>query len=183
MTEEHRSTDGGFTLVEVLVALVILGVAVVAIVGVMVNLVIGSETQKGQAEADAGIRAYAEAIQNQLNTAPSANVSGSSCPSATDMAPSASNFTQRSTYPDLTFAITNIEYFIPNADRSTGYTVTTDINQCQTAYTNACPNGEVLSACSPGLYRLTLGVTVSLNSQNVRGSTATESILVRRGNS
>ena len=181
--------DDGFTLTEVLVALVILSVAIVTIVGVMTNMVIGSETQRGQAEADAGIRAYVEAIDNQLVTIPSANIAGSNCPAQSDFV--TTSFVQPPSagapYPDLTFTILNtapyqIQYYLPNSDRSTGYTITTSQAQCKTAYATACPNGETLSACSPGLYGLWVQVDTSKNSPSSRSSIATEYVLVRRAN-
>lgn len=58
--------DGGETLLEVLVALVILGVAAVAIVGAMTVSVKVSDIHRKQSTAAADVRDYAEAIEKTV---------------------------------------------------------------------------------------------------------------------
>jgi prepilin-type N-terminal cleavage/methylation domain-containing protein len=57
-----RDREGGFTLTEVLVALVILGVAVVSIVGAMGTSIVLSDRHRQSVTADALVRTYAERL-------------------------------------------------------------------------------------------------------------------------
>ena len=61
-----RRRDEGETLLEVLVALVILGVAAVAIVGAMTVSVKVSDIHRKQSAASADVRDYAEAIEKTV---------------------------------------------------------------------------------------------------------------------
>ncbi|MFC0548797.1 prepilin-type N-terminal cleavage/methylation domain-containing protein [Kutzneria chonburiensis] len=58
--------DRGETLLELLIAVVIMGVAVVAVVGALVNSVQLSDVHRKQATAAAAVRDYGEAITNAV---------------------------------------------------------------------------------------------------------------------
>jgi type II secretory pathway pseudopilin PulG len=61
-------SDSGESLIELLIALVIMGIAVVAIVGGIATSIIISDIHRKQATAGADVRSYAEAIQNAVTT-------------------------------------------------------------------------------------------------------------------
>ena len=54
--------DAGFTLVELLLTVAILGIAVLAVVGAMMTSIQVSDLGRRQAEGQAQLRAYAEAV-------------------------------------------------------------------------------------------------------------------------
>lgn len=58
--------DRGETLLELLIAVVIMGVAVVAVIGMLVNSVQLSDVHRKQATASAAVRDYGEAITNAV---------------------------------------------------------------------------------------------------------------------
>ncbi len=66
MRRPARSPDGGETLLELLVALAIMSVAVVAIVGGLVVAIMMSDVHRKQATAGAAVRDYAETIENAV---------------------------------------------------------------------------------------------------------------------
>src|ERR1700704_4476556 len=66
--------DLGETLLELLIAVMIMGVAVVALVGGIATSIRMSDIHRKQAEAGAYVRAYAEAIENAVARSPSAYV-------------------------------------------------------------------------------------------------------------
>ena len=63
-----RSEDRGATLVETLVAVVILGIAAVAILAGLQLSVAASDIHRKQTNSGAAVRGYAEAIEKYLNT-------------------------------------------------------------------------------------------------------------------
>ena len=56
------STDSGETLIELIIAVAIMGIAVVAIVGGMATFILMSDVHRKQASAGANVRNYAEAV-------------------------------------------------------------------------------------------------------------------------
>lgn len=66
------SGDEGETLVEVLATIVIMGITVVAILGAIANAILLSTTHRKQAAAGAYVRAFAEAIENNVAASTSA---------------------------------------------------------------------------------------------------------------
>ncbi len=69
------SGDEGETLIEVLTTIVIMGITVVAILGAIANAILLSTTHRKQATAGTYVRAFAEAIENQVAAATSAYAS------------------------------------------------------------------------------------------------------------
>ena len=59
---EHINSEGGFTLVELLLAVAILGISAVAVVGGMMTSIQVSDLGRRQAEGQGEVRAYAEAV-------------------------------------------------------------------------------------------------------------------------
>jgi Tfp pilus assembly protein PilV len=68
MTTGRRPEDGA-TLIEVLIAVMILGVAVVAFIGALGTGVVSSDVHRRQATAETAIRRYAEAVKARPFTA------------------------------------------------------------------------------------------------------------------
>lgn len=64
----HVRRDDGETLVEVLVAIVIMGIGAVAILGAFEFSIKVSVISRGESQSQAAVRSFAEAIQNSLNT-------------------------------------------------------------------------------------------------------------------
>jgi type II secretory pathway pseudopilin PulG len=62
------SDDRGETLLELLIAVVIMGVAVVAVIGTLVTSVQLSDVHRKQATASAAVRDYGEAITNAVDS-------------------------------------------------------------------------------------------------------------------
>lgn len=60
--------DEGTTLIEVLVAVVILGIAFVAILGSMTTFILASDIHRKQATAETVLRSYAEAVEGEPYT-------------------------------------------------------------------------------------------------------------------
>lgn len=87
-----RARDGGFTLVESLVAIALLGLSVVAILGAIGTAASTTGLQARQADADAGLRSGAELVKSQPYVA---------CPAVAAYDPS-----QATTSPDLTLTAT-----------------------------------------------------------------------------
>jgi Tfp pilus assembly protein PilV len=91
---DRRAAESGATLIEVLVAVVIMGLAFVIIVGGIGIAIIGSETQKERAATDVALRTAAETI----DYAP--------CP-----ADAAAYAAQLPTITDFTLAVTRVSYW------------------------------------------------------------------------
>lgn len=60
---QARRNEAGFTLVELLIALVIMGVAVVALVGALSTLVLSSTTHRGHSVIEASVHSYTDAVE------------------------------------------------------------------------------------------------------------------------
>jgi prepilin-type N-terminal cleavage/methylation domain-containing protein len=74
MQMQRRGSDRGDTLVELLVAVVIMGIAVVAVTGGVAVSIRMSDVHRKQSQAGAYIRDFAEAIENAVAASPSAYV-------------------------------------------------------------------------------------------------------------
>jgi prepilin-type N-terminal cleavage/methylation domain-containing protein len=178
---EDGDREAGFTLIEILVALVILSVTVVTFISVMASLTLATEHHRGQGAVDTVVRDYAEAVKSKAITA----TTTVKCPLASDLAPTSF------TYDTTKFSaptIDQVEYWIPSAaDPQTG-TFETDRLKC----TNPSPSNlgyyerlcgtDTRPECDPGLQRVTVSVTVLASAQNLRGSKTTTQVLVRRVN-
>ncbi len=80
--------DGGFTLVDMLLAVAILGIAVVTLVGGMMTAIRTSDLERKAAEALVTTRAYAEAVANDTyaDCAASYPAGGASLPAGMSIA-------------------------------------------------------------------------------------------------
>lgn len=65
-TRRDVSTDGGETLIELLVAIAVMGIAAVAIVGSLTTGILVSGIHRNEATAGAAVRGYAEAIETSI---------------------------------------------------------------------------------------------------------------------
>lgn len=64
---DRRGSDGGETLIELLVTIVLLGIAGVAILGAMMIAIDSSVLHRRQAQAQAGLRSWAEQLSGRYD--------------------------------------------------------------------------------------------------------------------
>jgi prepilin-type N-terminal cleavage/methylation domain-containing protein len=175
-----EADDAGFTLIEILVAMVILSVAVVALITVMASLSLATEHHRGLGSTDTVVRDLGEGAKRKAIYL-SQNSSYPKCPVWSDLDP------QTATPPMFTFpagyalvSTPTVEYWIPasTSDPRTG-AFSADRNDCLNNYALIC-QGDTRPECDPGLVRLTLKVSTSIASS--RGGQTTTQVLVRRGN-
>lgn len=74
MKVPRRDDDRGDTLIELLVAVVVMGIAVVAVTGGIAVSIRMSDVHRKQAQAGAYIRDFAEAVENAVQASPSGYV-------------------------------------------------------------------------------------------------------------
>ena len=171
--------DAGFTLIEILVALVILSVAVVTFVGVLTSLMLATEHHRGQGGTDTVARDWAEAVKKKAIT----TTAYSACPQWTpDLDP---GFTFPSGY--AANATPTVEYWIPNSiDNPTTGSFKSARTDCYDTsvshkgfYQQRCGDRTDVE-CAPGVQRVTLSVKATNASS--RGVVTTTQIVLRRGN-
>ena len=92
--------ERGETLIELLVALAILGIALVAIIGAFGASITMSDVHRKQASAGAAVRNYGELVENFV-----AGTGYSSCASASAYAPAAVGYTAPSGYSASSLSI------------------------------------------------------------------------------
>jgi prepilin-type N-terminal cleavage/methylation domain-containing protein len=63
----RRNRDDGFTLVELLIAMVIMGTAVIALVAAMGNIFVATANNRGYSRLETNMRAFAESMQGKAN--------------------------------------------------------------------------------------------------------------------
>jgi type II secretory pathway pseudopilin PulG len=125
--------DRGETLLELLIALVILGIAVVAIVGGLASSILISDVHRRQTQSGVIVRDYAEALQAAV-TADQANYVA--CAGPASYAPSAA-------------AVAATGFTVPS-----GYTATASVQYWNGSTFGSCPAGG-----DTGLQRVTLTVS------------------------
>ena len=183
--------DSGFTLVEVLVAVVIMAVATVSIVGAMTSTFSLTEQHRGNASTDTVARSFEEAIQQKQ-----ANLTAATflpCPTVANLTPTFS-------VPNFTTTVTGVEYWLPTApltgqfDASQGDCLNGNsgigwagyLPLCQQAEGSSCPSGgslplsAICPPCDPGVERVTIKVVAQ--DAALRGTQFTTQFMVRRGN-
>jgi type II secretory pathway pseudopilin PulG len=106
---ERLRQEAGETLLEILITMVVLGIGVVAVMGLMASTIIGSDAHRNQAAAEVVAREYGELIkQKQRSLDP---VDFVPCPGETELEP-APAFD-----PDgWNVAIESVEWWVPTSD-------------------------------------------------------------------
>jgi prepilin-type N-terminal cleavage/methylation domain-containing protein len=174
-----KGRDGsGFTLVEVLVAVVILGIAALGIIPAVQALVLSSENHRGQASADSVLRSYAEVVERKALSTSIA------CPSLADLTPTASEFPGTGWAFTVTGVIQSAtpDYWIPAADFRSG--TWSDAAACANHAAAHCPALSPPPAeCGGGLIRLRLTDTSTTVNPKHSTPSATTELLIRRGQS
>lgn len=87
--KQRHSADAGFSLIEILIAMVILGIGSVSIMAAIGTSVFSASAHRSYATAETVTRDFAEAINLKANSA----VPYVLCPTATDLMPTAAQFT------------------------------------------------------------------------------------------
>ena len=131
-----KKDDRGETLVELMVALVIMGTAVVALVGGIATSIRASDIHRKQAKSQAYLRAFAEAIETSVANYP------------TGYTECTAGSTPQDTYQSA--------FTLPAADQTTYQRTVADVsiwNRATSTYTT-CP-----AAGDAGVQRLTLRVS------------------------
>jgi Tfp pilus assembly protein PilV len=126
--------DGGESLLEVLVALVIVGIAVVAVIGGLLTSVSVSDSHRKQASAAAFARNYAENVTTFV-----AGGGYSPCSSTAAYTPSVVGFSVPSGFSATTVLV---RYWINGAWTTSGCTATTDTGVQQVTVQVASPDGR-----------------------------------------
>jgi Tfp pilus assembly protein PilE len=122
------SEERGETLVELLVALTVLGIAVVAVIGAFGASIAMSDVHRKQATAGGEVRNYAELVENFV-----AGTGYSGCAPATAYAPGAVGYTAPSGY---TAAAVSVRYWTGSA-WSTGCASDTGLQQLTLSVSSA----------------------------------------------
>jgi prepilin-type N-terminal cleavage/methylation domain-containing protein len=165
--------EDGVTLIELLVAIVILGTAVITLTGAMSSLLLATQHHRGQGATDTVLRAYGEAIKSKAKL--TANYP--QCPTAAQLTPTFTDYDPL--VFNAPFISAPIEYWIPVFGDPTKGTFSTNRNDCTGYYgNNNCTNDQL--ECDPGLQRVTIKVTA--RAANLRGGETSTQILVRRTN-
>jgi hypothetical protein len=134
-----RRSEAGETLTELIVAVAILGIAIVAIVGGLADALVSSTVDRGHASANSAARNTAEALQDPTNST-GTNTGIAYVPCATTYSLPAQ--------PNATVAIVSITYWNGSASANPG------------AFVNNCPSDK-------GLQRITIKATSGRASDTV----------------
>jgi type II secretory pathway pseudopilin PulG len=164
---DHFRPEGGETLIELLVTILVISIGLVAVVAAMGSSIIASDAHQSAASGEAVIRDYAEAVKAKASTMTTL------CPTRDEMEPS---FT-----PPAGWAVEIAdppEYWIKGAGFSDGtWGSHTD---CTTQLAPPQCSAADLPTCDPGLRRLTL--LASNDRSDYAQRTMSTRILVRRAN-
>jgi type II secretory pathway pseudopilin PulG len=82
-----QANDQGETLIELIIAIAIMGIAMVAIVGSMVTSILMSDVHRKEATAAAYVRDYAEKLESYVASGTSATPHYVACAAGSDYAP------------------------------------------------------------------------------------------------
>lgn len=170
--------DRGFTLVEMMMAVFIMGIAIVAVVGALASAVTASEHHRGAGAVDTVVRAYGEAVKKH---AQSTTVAAKQCPTQSDLQPTTGvggEFTVSSSTFKVSWGSPSVQYWIPSsADPRAGSWGTAA--QCANYYATECDT-DTSPSCAPWAVLVSFSVT-ALEGQN-RGATTSTQVVVRRTN-
>lgn len=188
----RRTADDGFTLVEVLLAVVIMATATITLGAVLISLFTLTEQHRGATATDGVLRSYVEAVEQS-----SADLTASTyvpCPPAANPAqltPSGFSLPAGYTNPTIT-----VEYWNPKT--SAFESGSTGRNNCFTNYNNTCavfgqgscnldssstaPLADLCPVCDPGLLRVTVKLTKNDGSGQHGAITYATQIFLRRAN-
>jgi prepilin-type N-terminal cleavage/methylation domain-containing protein len=171
----RAQAEEGMTLIELLVATVILAVVAVTFMSVMTSLTVASGHHRGLGATDTVVRDYGEAIKKNAITLGTYT----KCPVAADVAP-AGLFSEAG----FTTSVDSVEYWLSTtADDPLNGGFTTDRTKCTDRYQFLCKVGDqdlTRPECDPSLLRVT--ITAKATAGSMRGGQTTTQVLVRRGN-
>lgn len=182
--------ERGETLMELLITIVVIGIGLVAVVGMMGSSIIASDAHRGMAQGEVVIRDFGEVLKERADTnRDDLTTAGNEyvpCPDWTDTA----FFNPATAYPTPPRpsgwnvpVITKVEYWLvqagefPSGSWESGGTPYTQ-SDCEAVY-DAC-DVPGLPACDAGFQRVTY--TVSNQRTDYAGMTLTGRVLLRRAN-
>lgn len=161
------------TLIEILIAMILLSVAVVVLVGAMTTLTVTTQHHRGLGATDTVVRDFGESVKNNAIHATAYR----SCPTATEL-----NTPAYAPPTGYATSIDKVEYWIPVPGDPMNGSFSEDSDDCDDAFELLCPSTvDPAAECDPGVQRITL--TVTATNANERGGKNTTQILLRRGNS
>lgn len=164
--------EDGMTLIEILIALIIMSVAVVTLVGALGSLLISTQHHRGLGSTDTVVRDWGEAVKERAIH----DFTFAQCPQWTDLDPGAA-FTMPVDFSQSGTPV--VEYWIP-ADQSDPKVGTFENRAACLDYYDDINCTEVIAQCDPGFQRVTL--TVQADAANLKGAKASTQVLLRRGN-
>jgi type II secretory pathway pseudopilin PulG len=171
--------ERGETLVELLITIIVIGIGLVAVVGMLGSTIVASDAHQSMADAEVIVRDYADAVKANASVAKT-SAQYMRCPDANWFKTGVSYAPPTSTWH---VDVTNVEYWIPGTFPNGTFQ---GRPACVDLMEPACglPDGGDVQTCDPrfdpGYWRLTL------RAFNDRTDYAHEDfqtrILVRRGN-
>jgi prepilin-type N-terminal cleavage/methylation domain-containing protein len=172
MSIGRRAQDAdGFSLIELLIAIVVLGVGVVAVVSAMSTTIVVVDVHRSLSAGETITRNYVDAVKAKALAA----TTYTKCPLIADVTPtfSASGYV---------VTVTGVEYWLPDANNPlTGSYVTQ--TACVTAYQARCADlpTPLPAFCDTTVQRVSINVAPA-NKTGAADTDQTSRIVIRRGN-
>ncbi|MGD9798161.1 MAG: prepilin-type N-terminal cleavage/methylation domain-containing protein [Acidimicrobiia bacterium] len=163
--------EDGFSLIELLIAVVVLGTGVVAVLAAMTTSITSSDVHRSLAGGEAVTRDYADAVKAKALAATTFTL----CPPATALTP---DFDE----PGYTVTITAVEYWDPDEGdpRNGSYGSRAGCLAEAAARCAGLPD-PLPPSCDSGVQRVTMEVRPEGKS-GAAATTTTSRVVVRRGN-
>lgn len=176
--------DEGFTLVEVLIALVILAVASVVLVASMGSLVVASANHRGIASSDAVLRDFSDAVKAKAATVSSSTYTTCYPPGLVPTGSASAWYTPPSSFTG-TVTVTSLSYWIPADSTLTTSSKWGTQADCIAYVDSVCPQYQGVEStappalCDPGVEQVGIQV-VDQTRTNHGTSKAIGQVVVRR---
>jgi prepilin-type N-terminal cleavage/methylation domain-containing protein len=173
----RRAQDAdGFSLIELLIAIVVLGVGVVAVVSAMSTTIIVVDVHRSLSAGETVTRNYVDAVKAKALAA----TTYTKCPSIADVTPTFSA-------GGYSASVSGVEYWLPDVNNPlTGSYVTQAA--CVTAYQSRCAGlpSPLPAFCDTTVQRVSISVSTALGAKSGAADTSTKPqtsrIVIRRGN-
>lgn len=167
--------ERGETLLEIMITIVVMGVGMVAVVGALYTLIVGSDTHHGLAQGEVIVRDYGEAIKTKaIGTS-----TFTACPGNPSTEVTPTGFTLPTGW---SASIVSVEWWQPDPANFPNGTWTNSDAACQSTF-GTCNNANLptlVPACDSGIERVTFQVVNSRT--DYAHATITSRVLIRRNN-